>query len=471
MPLTNYLLLREIGYGTGEQILQSETKRILDQFNLFGFIIHDPSVHIEFDKQLGASFEKLDYITGNKFLFFALTNPPAEWIEKSLKPRDYFSVFNYTQLSPENALSVENKSLSALALTEALQIDYEKLPVIVLTNDLNKRDFTIIRTCPEHLESQMSTIGMRSREIEKEKNLRKQRAFQTMMKEMNKCGGVTDNKSDESIARILSDFLAYIASEKSDNYIEKEISQKHANEMIQRFLGKKKKSNNANKLTKDTLNFLSFLTSKNSQESTQQTTNIEGFETESHILYNTYDQLKNVYQDLIINLSGGNITKDNVDFSPLVICLAKIFEIETNLSIIQWCRQSIGIEMPQYFKKVKIDPENSYDVMPDPNLVRDNARPINLNSGKSEWKPPAMGQSLLVAQTLNLNSNITGKIEDFTTLFSKWSSIANSRNESAHTQIITEKKFNKFLENFNEIKLKYFPTFLEIKNNLKGNTI
>ena len=62
-----------------------EVKNILNKYKLFGFILHDPKTHEEFHNSLKNSFELLDFSTGKDFLFFALTEPSKNWLERNRK--------------------------------------------------------------------------------------------------------------------------------------------------------------------------------------------------------------------------------------------------------------------------------------------------------------------------------------------------------------------------------------------------
>ncbi|MCX7878518.1 MAG: hypothetical protein N2510_07760, partial [Ignavibacteria bacterium] len=67
----------------------------------------------------------------------------------------------------------------------------------------------------------------------------------------------------------------------------------------------------------------------------------ERCESESKIILNTFNRAFPFLENFII------------EYSPLIICLCKIFEIEANLSLVHWFRKILGIEMPTYFKKHK----------------------------------------------------------------------------------------------------------------------
>ena len=134
MFLSKYSMLNALGYGADRPIIK-ETKKILDRFKLFGLILHDPISHSEFQSTLRHSFERLDFLTGRDFLFFALTDPPKNWIERNER-RDYFGIWETDKLlSPMNSYKTSDESISTYSIAQALNIDFDDLPVIILTNN------------------------------------------------------------------------------------------------------------------------------------------------------------------------------------------------------------------------------------------------------------------------------------------------------------------------------------------------
>lgn len=83
MPVSNYTVFRTLGYG-GEEYEKQAAIRALEGFKLFAIVIHDPETDPEFDQYLQQTFNRLDYITGDSLLFFALTDPSPEWLNRIL---------------------------------------------------------------------------------------------------------------------------------------------------------------------------------------------------------------------------------------------------------------------------------------------------------------------------------------------------------------------------------------------------
>jgi hypothetical protein len=122
------------------------------------------------------------------------------------------------------------------------------------------------------------------------------------------------------------------------------------------------------------------------------------------------------------------------DFTPAVVCLAKVFEREANLSLVHWIRKELGVSLPTYFNK------------PQPGIVAKlrpdipNARPIDFNANRSgQWLAPGMGQSELGCLELAKTRLPVGwDNTSWDLLLSHWKVIRQRRNEAAHVHLVTE---------------------------------
>ena len=141
---------------------------------------------------------------------------------------------------------------------------------------------------------------------------------------------------------------------------------------------------------------------------------------------------------------------DGLDYSPLVISLCKIFEIEINLSLVHWFRKYLNIEMPTYFKKHKQD-DLEYKLTPSSYLVN-NPRPIDFNKGHgNKWIAPGIGESELIAQSFLNEDKLPSNINDYETLLRNWGILRQFRNKAAHTESLTKDDFNNIYSAFNTI--------------------
>lgn len=471
MFLSNYMLLQDLGYGKNvtddftSEMIKSEGQQVLEQFNLFGFIIHDPIKNVEFHKKLEESFELLDYATGQHFLFFGLTTPPAQWVEKN-KSREYFRIFGHHRLSPDQSPKLNDDSISAYTIANSLGISYDDLPVIVLTNNLKGKNIQVIKTCSKHLVEQLTRIGHYAAKSGKVRSLKKDSKFQQIFKEINLCEGNESIDLENSVAKILSDFLAFVYSENSTDSLNGAIAKDHMMRLISNYLSGVNRSKDLDKNEQAHIKFLGYLSATIPEGEAADLGN--GFEEESNILYRTYQKLFPVYGDLLRSFVSEKNKDSKLDYSPLVICLAKIFETEIGLSVIHWCREYKGIEMPEYFNKRKRK-IGDVNVIPDTEFVPGEPRPIDLNAGNgNKWKSPEIGSALLVAKTVLKSSTDALKfINSKEEFFTHWQKISTLRNMAAHPGTMSQERFNEFVNHFDYFKNGYFSDMNSLKHTLK----
>ena len=139
------------------------------------------------------------------------------------------------------------------------------------------------------------------------------------------------------------------------------------------------------------------------------------------------------------------IKKENpFDFTPGVICLAKVFEREINFSVVHWIRDSLGIELPRYFYKFQPGLQK--------NRTRFGGANFNMVSqaeGQTPvWYPPETGKSLKALAAFKSPSERTKLNDKWTqllnndTFFDKWEVIRSERNIAAHNTLVGEKAAN-----------------------------
>jgi hypothetical protein len=458
MQLSKYSMLHALGYGKNRELLQ-ETKNILDRYKLFGLILHDPEAHQEFHDALKDKFERLDYITGSDFLFFALTSPSDAW-KNRYSNRDYFGIWEEEMLlSPENTYTSKDTDISTYTIAQSLKIDYDDLPVIILTDNFQFNQYRVVKTCATHLERQMTEIGYFCTQKEKPINLISDQSFQELIQNIDLCGGNFQINNDDSLAMALTDFLTFMISKKNDTN-DRELAKAHLKQMLEKFKKQKKFEHDQEKLDQINLFLLGGLSALASKTEGAGFSIDDECENESKIILKTYNKVATIFDspdNEIYQLVGGVKSNrnelfeyDETDYSPLVISLCKVFEIEMNLSLVHWFRAQLKIEMPQYFKRIKRD-NQSYTITPDSEIIR-NPRPINLNSGKDQkWIAPGIGESLLVARTYLMNNDLPSEIVDYEKLLYNWEIIRKYRNPAAHTSWLTRSDFDQTRAAFNNL--------------------
>ena len=216
MPITTYNVLDALDDGAESEIRVA--RQALAPFSLFAFIIHDPDAdettdfgrrNRAFDRKISQAFDYLDHLTGKNLLFFALVDPPKEWLErlKHEGPRPYYN----HSLDHQSAMTSNDKSVTAFSLAQSLGIPHEMLPCLVITPDFSARSALWLRTCPEHVDRQLGRLGYRARQATRIPADRS--FFEEIRKEINLCKGSGLTTLVSSLAKVLADVMSFIIDE------------------------------------------------------------------------------------------------------------------------------------------------------------------------------------------------------------------------------------------------------------------
>ncbi len=386
----------------------------LRRFNLFAFIIHDPETHPDFDSKLSSLFERLDHDTGDKLLFFALVNPPEKWL-KTAENRDYYKLLNTL-----NAIDSTDSSITALSLAKSFGISHDKLPCLVITPNLHSKQFRWFRTCSDHIRAQLAELKYIA-ETEKEihtESLQKE--------EIDLCGGSGTESLENSIAEALRDVLLLINAANNPDPSVKQQALEQVQDTLYDLDAKLKELKNKSDQS-DTEKFdelcwaiASYLAHINTQT---RDLNLDDFIViDKKFLENdSYQKLKVAQAVLdLLEQPDQAIDLGNIDYTPGVICLAKAFEREANLSVVHWIRQLGGIDLPQYFDRYQPDQQAKFDN-------------VNFNKAAGDsWEPPMMGQSERVLKSMAPNMPDGWNCKKWETLLANWTKIRTERNKAAH---------------------------------------
>jgi hypothetical protein len=460
-----------------------EARNALAPFRLFGFILHDPVAHPEFHHVLSESFERLDYLTGEHFLFFTVIEPNDNWLKRA-SGRGYYTVFNSNPLlSVGQGVVPKDFEISIFTLAEGLGIDYADLPVLVLTNDLQGDTYQVIKTSPQALEKQLTEIGYFCSQQEEKFNILNG-PFQDLVKSIDIAGESYLQRVEDSMADMLGDFLSFLDSSEGGKYSPPKALR--YGRVVEKYLmkgGDDLYDQRREQLKLFVLGCLSHLSPVKIDPADELDIRCEA---ESRIIYRTYLKVYPVFEDLIYRAylksrpqrpphrldqeqEGPRHFVPNantVDLSPLFLCLGKVLEIEVNHSLVQWYRQHLKIEMPTFYNLYKPG-GNSYTVIP--NSGFENPRPIDLNKrlGQNKWKALNLGESQLVAKTLYADSHYPEAFTDFNTLLIHWELLMNFRNQSAHTNTMGPDRFTRAQEAFQHILQNHLELMLDLKEMLK----
>lgn len=451
MPISNYILIDALANGSDSH----EVKTALDTlrpFNLFTFIIHDPQSHPDFDERLNSLFDRLDYVTGDSLLFFALVDPPAKWLSHAGR-RHYFrllsSVRSKELLDPKNAVTSADKGMTAYSLAHSLNIPAEMLPCIVVTPDFRSERFTWFRTCPSHLEQQMKGLGYIA-----------ERAGRTFIGEtsydylfgliheerLDLCNGHGDESLEDSLAKALADVLSLILAGNSPDYAlqrrareqaQKTVSKLHNSLQVLKGFGGEEETERLDELC---LSFATSLAHLNPERESRLDMfvpiNKELLEGDSYYILNTAYKVLNLLMSRKLEGVIPGLDETRLDYTPGVICLAKVFEKEINLSIVHWIRNELGVSLPEYFNKPQ--PHVRAVFVPQ----EQGGRPVDFNARRqARWLPPAIGQSEVACRELSRTKR-PPQLDDewfrlsWELLLDRWSLIKRERNRAAHTELV-----------------------------------
>ena len=446
MPITTYNVLNALDKGEPEYEIAT-ARKTLEPFNLFAFIIHDPEAHPGFDSSIRADFNWLDYTTGQELLFFALVDPPDEWLNegryRGMDRRYYRDLTAWEEethklLNPENAITSPDRSITAFSLANSLEIPYDDLPCLVITPDFCSEQFIWVKTSSTHIRKQLETLGYIARQI---RNIPLDMSLEEIKKKIDLCGLGGISSMICSIAKRLVNIMSCFVA--GDNSAAHERAQNTINELRNNLRDLKRNINERNtdenegdreKLDNFCLQIILFLSHLNSVtlagisrgDNVQLNSFIEDnknfLEPDSYIMLKTTDM---VLSPLLNSPRGFEI-----DYTPGVICLAKVFEREVNLSVVHWMREKLGIRLPQYFNKYQPRQKASYDH-------------VNFNrpGQGNRWDAPTMGRSLNAIVRWVEEDHKPEILNDAWARFTnRWEVITTERNNAAHTMELVDEK-------------------------------
>ena len=159
-----------------------------------------------------------------------------------------------------------------------------------------------------------------------------------------------------------------------------------------------------------------------------------------------------------------------LDYTSGVICLAKVFEREINLSVVHWIRQQKGIALPEHFDLFQRNLEKE-------DTEFENVDFNNSGSGYA-WRAPMLGQSENACKKVkNLwNSewkkmiNNWNRQQQWQILLDNWKVITKKRNAGAHDPSVNKNVADAIKEALDDlVKEKVFDELFRMKKNYRGD--
>lgn len=466
MPITGYTILSALAKGEdGFEI--NNARRVLSPFNLFAFVIHDPATHDKFHNTLTQMFDELDHITGKKLLFFAFVTPPDIWLRHA-RSREYYLEF----ASWENSRATSNDcSVTAFSIATALKIPFEDLPCIVVTSSFELKQFEWFKTSSDTLEKQLSKLGYLAARRPRGSNI---------LHELQLDVEPNVISLNCSLTEALVDVLCFVeAGMQRDSWIrEMALEQasrtlanlfKQISELKSRYSDPD--SDEIDRLSICISTFLSQIYQGNLLDhNSPLINNVAGYylENKSIIMLHTAEKVFMLLNDRknqeVLHSLGIDCIND-VDFSPAIICFAKVFENEMNLSVVHWIRQRLGIQLPEYFNL----PQRGIRAVYTPSI--EDGHEINFNTeNQGKWLPPGIGQSELVCSDMGKTSiPAEFDLNLWAFLLAKWQIIRKKRNKAAHTEILGLEEMQAIRNALLELASQnLFAQTYSMKNHYKG---
>ena len=445
MPITTYNVLNAL--DKDDEYNTQMARNTLRTFNAFAFIIYDPDAdensdfgqrNRAFEKKINEEFDYLDHVTGDKLLFFALVDPPKKWLRRG-ESRSYYQQL----LDHQNAIISNDRGVTAFSLAQSLDIPYEMLPCLVITPNFSAEHVVWVRTCSDHVIDQLAWLGYKSASF---RHIHAVNAFfADIREEINLCEGSGLTELESSLAKALTDVLSFIIADDDSGARERALTtinelhdtlRKLKSDRQQLNLTSTEGADEQEELDSQLDNLSAKIISFVAHLNTQENLNLDQFITvENRFLEDdSYLMLKTVHRvlDLFNNRDFGgpsavkpilDLDEETFDYTPGVICLAKVFEKEINFSVVHWIRESLRIRLPQFF--------NQYDHKKG-KAVRDGVN-FNKTHDSKIWSPPSMGRSLEVCRQINEPKSMPQTLtQDWVNLLRVWDVITSERNTAAH---------------------------------------
>lgn len=431
-PLNRYDLFKMI--SKDENILK--INEVFSDIKLYGLLIYDPILNTGIDNLINHSFDKIDISTGTKFLFLSLVTN-FDFVDSKIKSK--VEQLNKVGCN-ERKITPDEQRVDAYNLAQLLNVNTEEFPILLLSNSLKFNEFIIIKTDSDNIINQLSKIGQYCESISSKKLNFKNERFKNLIDQLNTVSSIVLNRKNQLN---LIDDLIELFIYKLDGYVKDTFYNPSSFN----------KDQYAKIITKIRIDLFNTKNNEINDHLLLLITRIYGvlpnnendeFKLDENVEYDSETIIKTFNRLLLMYIDDNGKFINDIDYTPLVICLAKIIEIETNSSIVQWIREGLEIEMPEFFKKYK--PDISPDltsIKPSQEISGFKTRTVNFNSKlNDQWSPPGSGLSNFVTRTLIEVNKYKSPIEMYYDEFVKcWYTIVEIRNPSAHRKILAYDDF------------------------------
>lgn len=459
MPFNNYQQLFRI--LAMDSTHHSEYRGILQKYNMFVIILYDPNdiEQNDFVQYVNNPLNQrlIDRYSGDKLLFLLLCSP-EEKLKSIIKKRDYYKLFD--DMSGFGDLSIDT-SLSINAICNALNVPYSKLPCLLVTNSLFSKKFQIYSTLRDIIEAQLSMLGNIAMSKYKSESIVYELIDEDMNRILQKYQNIKTRliiENQYSLVHTLNYVFDFISAGSNPDDTAAIEGMKKSLIVISSNISRLKidvnyKICNSNK--KDTCIESSGEFRKLIKWYYYLATNLAAYYSanKNNVISNCIVDLDYLDKQSLIDYKTALTVytllpkddKNNNDYSSAIICLSKMFEHEINLSIVQWIRNQLDIDLPQFYNCYQNSPKKTASYMIDGKKTDFN-KP-NWQDGRNSWIPPGMGETRNVLKEmirkneldfpkiegLELNNIVNDKI------YEQWTNLNRIRNKCAHAGTILNK--------------------------------
>lgn len=322
---------------------------ILNQFSLFGFVIYDAVEHHTFKSKLQESYDYLDSITGNKFLFFSV-------IEMGHEQRYYFKgrpTYEALRKLEEAGRAIANpviadyKDSLAFSLAAHLEIDLKYLPVIVLSNNLEFGNKAVVSINSDNVEDYLFKFGKIARS-----NLRNNNQID-----------INDILLNENILNIsnlyisppninLNKAIYDVTGCYEFNGYYGHYAKPHINSLIEQLKANLTKyilNNDVIDIEKTLLKLIAIYAVIYPPNKFRNEIILDENKLDRPLICEWQDSVTKIYLKTFYSISKNKLFVD--DYSPVALPLAKAFENEIILSYFNWLRMEMNVPMPDFYNK------------------------------------------------------------------------------------------------------------------------
>jgi hypothetical protein len=404
-------------------------------FRLYAFILHDPEQHRRLDRRLSRGWDRLSEQTGQELLFTSIATP-APRARTRRRNGDCAFAFPFDVMAEEDRRTWSNLSppaFGARLLAARLGLDALHLPCIVVTDSLREPRVTqALPTSSDAVDDQLYMLTTLARSGDLDPGDLK--AVAALVDEP----GETIVELPRSLAECLAQAFAAIPMPAADP----RASRMHRDELL-RFLSERLQRardsrpatpvDHADARRPDAVEDLLLALAEAQQDPHALAVVPDGQQIATHPNFEPASRRWLQQSEALWRpVEEGTLTPD-----ILAIGVAKTFEHEVNRSIVQRCRQQLGVAMPGRFAEWC---EQSGQCA----VETGGRHPVELNGRRNkEWLPPTIGAARHAASAL-----IDAGMEpprDWALLRGRWDEITRLRNTCCHAHDFSREHLDELL--------------------------